>query len=71
VTSSSLFATPNMSSESRGTGDDAIEELEPREEWPLEKVDAVGEDRLTDEVEDGPVGASASGVYTAVCSMLS
>ncbi len=40
-----------MSRESRGIGEDAIEELEPREEWPLENNDVVGEVRVNEDVE--------------------
>jgi len=60
-----------MSRESRATGEDAIEEAEPREEWPLENIEQVGEVSVTEEVEDAVVGASVSEGYTAGCSMMS
>jgi hypothetical protein len=59
-----------MSRESRGTGEEAIEEPDPREEWPLENVEVAGEVTLTDEVEDRVLGAGASAKYIAGCSML-
>jgi hypothetical protein len=50
-------------------GDEAIEELEPLEEWPLEKMEWVGEDGVT-EGGDLVVGAGALGGFTVRCSIL-
>ena len=50
-----------MSKESRGTGEEAAEEFEPLEEWPLENNEVVGEDALTEDVEEKVVGTAAFG----------
>lgn len=49
-----------MSTESLCTGDDAIEEPEPLDEWPREKTEAVGEERWVEEVEERDAGVVAS-----------
>ena len=70
MTSSSLFAAPTMSRDSRGIGEDAIDEPEPREEWHFENMEVVGEVTLSDEVEDRVLGADVSVKYIVGCSML-
>ena len=46
-----------------------MEELEPREEWPLENIDVAGEDKL-DGVEDRVLGACTSEEHGAAGSIL-
>ena len=58
-----------MSRDSRGIGEEAMEELEPREEWPFENKDAVGEEMGMEDAEEQAAGAMQSEGYGFVFSM--
>lgn len=59
-----------MSSDSRGIGEEVIEDAEPEDECPFENVEAVGEERCTEEVADRTTASAvASAVYGVESSM--